>query len=110
MTTLDLTAHTTVRDLDRPVLVERSELHRRSGTGHDVAKTSLKGVVPVNESNDPATALSVHDAAHQDGGPAAPVVAPSRPQAPPVLRLGALRHGQTALLPDHGSHSLVPLL
>ena len=35
----------------------------------------------MNESNDPATALSVHDAAHQDGGPAAPVVAPSRPQA-----------------------------
>ena len=38
MTTLDLTAHTTVRDLDRPALVERSGLHRRSGTGHDVAK------------------------------------------------------------------------
>ena len=27
MTTLDLTAHTTVRDLDRPALVERSGLH-----------------------------------------------------------------------------------
>ena len=42
MTTLNLTAHTTVRDLDRPVLVERSELHRRSGTGHDVAKRARK--------------------------------------------------------------------
>ena len=32
----------------------------------------------MNESHDPATALSAHDAAHPDGGPAA---APSRPQA-----------------------------
>ena len=35
----------------------------------------------MNESHDPATALSAHDAARTDGGPAAPAVAPSRPQA-----------------------------
>jgi hypothetical protein len=34
----------------------------------------------VNESHDPARALSAHDAAHPDGGPAAPVAVPSRPQ------------------------------
>jgi hypothetical protein len=35
----------------------------------------------VNESHDPPTALSAHDAAHPDGGPAAPAAAPPRPQA-----------------------------
>lgn len=35
----------------------------------------------MNESHDPATALSAHDAARTDGGPAAPAVVPSRPQA-----------------------------
>lgn len=35
----------------------------------------------MNESHDPATALSAHDAAHRDRGPAAPGAAPSRLQA-----------------------------
>ena len=81
MTTLDLTAHTTVRDLDRPALVERSGLHAVGPARATTSRNEPEGVVPVNESNDPATALSAHDAAHPDGEPAAPVAAPSRPQA-----------------------------
>jgi hypothetical protein len=39
MTALDLTARTTVCDLDRPAPVERKRIkRRRSGMGHDVAK------------------------------------------------------------------------
>src|SRR5215475_13044767 len=45
-------------------------------------ETSLKEVVPVNESHVPATALSAHDAAHPAReGPAGPVAVRPRPQA-----------------------------
>ena len=81
MIALDLTARTTVRDLDRSALVERKGLHAVGRHRPRRRETNLKGVVPVNENHDPATALSAHDAAHPDGGPAAPAVAPSRPQA-----------------------------
>jgi hypothetical protein len=43
MTTLDLTAHTTVRDLDRPAPVERNGFtRRRSSIGHDDAKRASR--------------------------------------------------------------------
>jgi hypothetical protein len=74
----------------------------------------------VSESHVPATALSAHDTAHPDGGPAAPAAAPSRPQAaanPPgwtggritalvigvllaLVSLGLLGGGGTALWAD----------
>jgi hypothetical protein len=54
---------------------------------HRAGRTSLKGVVVVNESHVSPTARSAHDAAHPEGGPAA---------VPPGLRAATRPPGWTA--------------